>query len=257
MSVITLTTDFGETDPAVGTIKGVIYNIYPEAKIVNITNNIAQQDIWQANFVLSNSYSYFPKGSIHLCIVDPGVGGLRKPVLITSRNYFFIGPDNGIFTGILEKEEVTSVTELTEKKYWLKDISNTFHGRDIFSPVAANLAKGEIPEKFGKSIKKESLHSLPLSKPVKNGNALKGLVQYIDRFGNLITNIPNEYVIDKVFGKFKNFHFTGLMSSYSKGEPKKLFAIKGSHGFIELSINKGNAAKLTSAEVGDKVELSS
>jgi len=253
--IITLTTDFGGNDPFFGIMKGVILKICSKARIEDITHDISPQDIWQANFILQSSYHYFPKGTIHVCVVDPGVGTRRKPLLIQTKNYYFIGPDNGLFTGILNKENVIKVIELTEKKYWLKNISNTFHGRDIFSPVAAHLAKGIKPETLGNPIPKQKLAKLEISKPIKLKNSFIGIVQYIDHFGNLITNIPNDEVPLKINGKVKNKTFSGLVSSFSQAHDNKLTAIKGSSGFIELFINKKNAAKSTGIKLKDNVQI--
>lgn len=255
MKVITLTTDFGISDPFVSIMKGIILNICPATTIVDITHNISPQDIRQGSFILKSSYCYFPKGTIHLCVVDPSVGSLRKPILIQTENYFFIGPDNGLFTYIIEDENILTVIELTEQNYWLKNISQTFHGRDIFSPVAAYLAKGEKLNGFGKPVKKEELVKVPIYKPIKTGNNYIGKVQYIDHFGNIITNIPNDLVKSKIQGKIRNIEFTGLMSSFAFIEPNKLGSINGSSGYIELFVNKGNAAKLTGAQVNDNIEF--
>lgn len=255
MSIITLTTDFGNTDPYVGIMKGVILSICPDAKIVDISHNITPQNIQEANWILRCSYTYFRKGTIHVCVVDPGVGSTRKPILLEISNYFFIGPDNGIFTAILELGIIKNIIELTEEKYWLKNISKTFHGREIFAPVAAHLANGVNPKEFGRTIEIKDLTKLPTYDLIKKEKACIGVIQYIDRFGNLITNIPDAFLSQKITGKIKNIEFGGLVSSYSEGEKNKLFAIIGSHGFLELSINKGSAVKLTKAKVGDKVEL--
>lgn len=255
MQLITLTTDFGDTDPYVGIMKGVIYNICSNVQVVDISNNIFPQNIWQANWTLRCSYNYFPPGTIHLCVVDPGVGDLRKPILIQSKKYFFIGPDNGVFTSILEQEIILNIVELTEKKYWLKNISRTFHGREIFSPIAAHLASGVSPKNFGKPIKKEDLVKIASILPVKTKNGCKGIVQHIDIYGNLITNIPDAFLSKEISGKVKNKKFHGLLNSYSEGRSYEPFAIIGSHGFLEVSVNKGNASKLTKAKVGDKVEV--
>ena len=255
MQIITLTTDFGDIDPYVGILKGVILKIFPYAKVVDITHNISPQDIWQANWTIESSYHYFPHGTIHLCVVDPGVGSVRKPILIETKNYFFIGPDNGIFTSILDEEAVINMIELTEKKYWLPDISQTFHGRDIFAPVAAHLAKGITAKDFGKSLQKEELVKLEINNFTKNEKGCIGIVKHIDRFGNIITNIPDLNLPNKIFGKFKNMDFKGLVLNYSEAEQNKLSAIKGSSGYLELFINKGNLAKVTNAKIGDKIEI--
>ena len=255
MQIITLTTDFGDVDPYTGILKGVILNIFPYAKVVDITHNISPQDIWQANWTMESSYHYFPHGTIHLCVVDPGVGSTRKPILFETRNYFFIGPDNGVFTSILEKEEVINIIEITEKKYLLKNISQTFHGRDIFAPVAAHLAKGITAKDFGKSLQKEELVKLEINNFTKNEKGCTGIVKHIDHFGNIITNISNSNLQNKIFVKFKNLDFKGLVLNYSEAEPNKLSVIKGSSGYLELFINKGNIAKVTNAKIGDKIEI--
>lgn len=261
MPIITLTTDFGNDDPFDGVMKGVILGICPEAEIIDLTHNISPQDIYQANFILQSCYQYFPKGAIHICVVDPGVGSLRKPVLIETKNYFFIGPDNGLFTGILEKEEIKNAVELTEKKYWLPNISQTFHGRDIFAPVAAHLAKISVETSrwdvstFGKTVSKDTLVKIPIRKFVKNKNHYEGIVQYIDHFGNLITNVPNSEIAGKVKGKIKNCEFEGLVKNFAEASDNTLTAIKGSSGYMELFIYKDNAARLTNAKAGDNIEV--
>lgn len=255
MSIITLTTDFGNDDPFDGVMKGVILNISPNVRIVDLTHNISPQDIYQANFLLSACYEYFPKGTIHICVVDPGVGSYRKPVLIETKNYLFIGPDNGLFTSILEKEEVLTVVELNEKKYWLPNISQTFHGRDIFAPVAAHLANGISVKDLGKEIKSKDLIKIELNKYKKSEEGFAGIIQYIDHFGNLISNIPNDSINEKVSGNIKNQSFTGLVQNFAEAEKNKLTAIKGSSGYIEIFVFKDNAQKFTGASIGDAVEI--
>lgn len=255
MKIITLTTDFGYLDPFAGVMKGVIYSICPNVKIVDLTHDISPQDIWKGNYVIKSAYRYFPKGTIHVCVIDPGVGSLRKPILIETTSYFFIGPDNGLFTSIIETENIKSVFELTNDKYFLQEVSQTFHGRDIFAPVAAHLAAGKLPKEFGKEINIESLTKIQIPKLIKDKNSYTGIVQFIDHFGNLITNIPNNLISSKVTGKVKNTEFTGLVNSFGEGEANKLTAIKGSSGYMEIFINKGNAQKLTNTNISDGVEL--
>jgi len=255
MSLITLTTDFGITDPFVAIMKGVILSIYPKAQIIDITHNIPPQDIAYANWVIRCSFHYFPKDTIHVCVVDPGVGTKRKPILLETTNHFFIGPDNGIFTSILEQQIILNAIELNKKEYWLKNISQTFHGREIFSPVAAHLASGIKPKDLGRSIDIKDLVRLPLYKTTKTNNGYVGSIQQIDNFGNLITNIPDTFVKKNIQGKINNHEFIGLAENYTENESNKLFAIIGSHGFLELSVSRGSAAKLTNAKVGDEVEV--
>lgn len=256
MNIITLTTDFGNDDPFDGVMKGVILNLCHNAQIVDLTHNIAPQDIYQANFLLSECYQYFPKGTIHVCVVDPGVGSQRKPILIETENYFFIGPDNGLFTSILEKENVLSVIELTEKKYWLAKVSQTFHGRDIFAPVAAHLANGIELKSFGNKINEKDLIKLKLNKAVKAENGFNGIIQYIDHFGNLVSNIPNDYIDGKISGNIRTYNFSGLVQSFADATKDTLTAIKGSSGYIELFVFKGNAQKYTDAKVCDEIRIS-
>lgn len=255
MQIITLMTDFGDMDPYVGILKGVIYNIFPYVKIVDISHNIPPQNIWQANWTIEASYHFFPKGTIHACVVDPTVGSKRKSILIESKNYYFIGPDNGIFTSILEKEELINIIELTEERYWLQDVSQTFHGRDIFAPVAAYLAKGISVKEFGNQLQEDGLTKLPSNNFVKSEKSCIGYVKHIDRFGNIFTNIPQAHLPQKIQGRIKSADFNGLVSSYSEAEPNKLCAIKSSNGYVEIFIKEGNAAKSTTSKVGDKVEI--
>ena len=257
MQLITLTTDFGLNDPCVGIMKGVIHNISnkKDLKIIDITHNISPHNIEEAAYVIQISYKYFPKGTIHICVIDPGVGSERKPVLIETSNYFFIGPNNGLFTYILENEKIENIVYLKEKKFFQKEVSNTFHGRDIFAPVAAHLANGIKVKSFGVKLKDKELIKLKINKPYRYKKSYIGQIQHIDHFGNIITNIPNKGLPKKICGKVKSHKFTGLLTSYSQGKPEKLFAIKGSHGHLEISVKKQNARRLTKVKIGDKVKV--
>ena len=256
MQIITLTTDFGGRDPYVGIIKGVILNIFPYGKIVDITHEISPQDVLETSWVLESSFFYFPKGTIHVCIVDPGVGSNRKPLLLETKDYFFVGPDNGVFSGILEKEKDLKAFVLDKEQFWLStNVSRTFHGRDVFSPVSAHLAKGIKTSDLGSKIEITNLVKLYENQFSKNQKSCTGVVKHIDRFGNILTNIPHQDLPNKLNGKIKSFSFKGLLKNYSEGEPNKLYAITGSNGHLELFVNKGSAGKLTSAKVGDKIEL--
>lgn len=255
MKTITLTTDFGYVDPFVGIMKGVILSICPQVQIIDLTHNIPPQNIQQASYIISTSYRFFPKGTINVCIVDPSVGSKRKSILIETTNYFFIGPDNGIFTTIIESENVNQVIELTNERFFLPELSQTFHGRDIFAPVAAHLATGKNPSSFGRLLKMENLVKLQKSELIKNKGNYIAKVLYIDHFGNLITNIPNNLISKNIKGKFKNFLITSLVTNYEEAEDNQLTAIKGSSGYIELFLKKGNAAKLTDAKITDNFEI--
>ena len=191
--IITLTTDFGTSDPYVGIMKGVILSINPKAKIIDITHSIPPQDIISAGVTIKNSFSFFPEKTIHLAVVDPGVGSKRSPLLIKTEKYFFIGPDNGLFSSIISNEKIENIVKITNKNYFLKKVSRTFHGRDIFAPVTAHLSTGKRPDTFGPDLKNPII--TPFPKPcIVNKNEAEGEVIHIDRFGNLLTNISTSFI---------------------------------------------------------------
>lgn len=194
MKIIALLTDFGYKDNFVGIMKGVILGINPQVNLVDISHGVKPQSIFEAYFLLKNSYKFFPKGTIFVAVVDPGVGSKRKSILIETNDYFFIGPDNGIFS-FLESHEIKNIVHLTNKEYFLKPVSSTFHGRDIFAPAAGFLSKGVSPEELGTLIK--SIKRVEIPKPRIEKDKLVGEIIYIDGFGNLISNISRE-----VFNKF-------------------------------------------------------
>ena len=187
MQLITLTTDFGLTDWFVGTMKGVILGIAPRATIVDITHQIPAGDIRSGAFALLGSYRFFPKGSVHVAVIDPGVGSERKAIVAETDNYFFIGPDNGVLSWTLPKERIKTIRALENEHYFLHLISGTFHGRDIFAPVAAHLASGVPTRKLGPVSK--GFMRLPWPEPKRARNRIEGEIVYIDRFGNAITNL--------------------------------------------------------------------
>src|SRR4030043_1300706 len=185
--IITLLTDFGLKDPYVASMKGVILSINPQCTLVDITHQVSPHDIREGAFILAQTYSTFPKGTIHLAVVDPGVGSARKPILIVTKNYFFVGPDNGLFAFAVKRETLKQVVVLTNQKFFLSEISSTFHGRDIFAPVATYLSLGVKPESFGPSIK--SWHEISFPDPAMKQGNLIGEIVHIDTFGNLVCNI--------------------------------------------------------------------
>jgi S-adenosylmethionine hydrolase len=256
--VITLTTDFGLDDGFVGSVKGVIISINPTTLVVDISHNISPQDILHGAFVLYQSFSYFPKGSIHLAIVDPGVGSRRKPVVIETDGYIFVGPDNGIFSLVLKKEKPKRIIALTNKHYFLKNISNTFHGRDIFAPVAAHLALGESLTNFGEEI--EEIEITEWGIPVTKGDKLEGMVLHIDRFGNLITNISTEDIFSfsgkgPVQIKLGERRVKGLSSSYSEVQRGEPVALIGSINLLEIACNRESAHRILGIEKLDKIVI--
>ena len=272
--LITLTTDFGYDDPYVAAVKGAILNINPQATLVDVSHTIRPQDILQAAFILSGAYRYFPKQTIHVAIVDPGVGSERRGVILKAPSAIFVAPDNGILSYIIDDlfsidgssvtEETHGLTEIvfkkgleaaaiTDPRFWRHPVSPTFHGRDIFAPVAAGLSLGISPYEFGEKI--NSLHVLPIVKPSldPDGNVV-ARVLHIDRFGNLITNIrsnnlPGKNITIEVGGR----RVQGMSDYYAQGEG--IMAVVGSSGYLEISLRDGSACDFLGVEVGDEVRV--
>jgi len=250
--IITLTTDFGEKDYSVGVVKGVILSISPEAKIIDITHQLQPFNLISAALTLKNVHNYYPAGTIHLAVVDPGVGGKRKPVLVHTEKYVFVGPDNGIFSWINEPGK--KVIHLTNSKFFLNPVSSTFHARDIFAPVAAYLSLGVRIDEFGRPVSKIVKLRLP---PVQfTKDKLFGEVINVDNFGNLITNIQPE----KLKNGFKRIKIKGrkilnISQTFSNAPEGKILAYRGSAGFLEIGVNQGSAAKKLKAKIGEKVEI--
>jgi S-adenosyl-L-methionine hydrolase (adenosine-forming) len=259
--IITFTTDFGLTEHYVGAMKGVIHSIHPAARIVDITNSVQSFDILDGAIAISQSYHYFPKDTIHVVVVDPGVGGVRRPILANAGQFMFLAPDNGVLSLVFEREERVAVRHLTSEHYFHHPVSNTFHGRDIFAPVAAYLSKGVDGAKFGDEISDFTRFAAPKPKAV-GGNSWKAIVLKADKFGNLITNITAKEVPQIFNGSPANFklsvgkaEISKLNTSYSAGAPGELFAIVGSTGFLEISSNKAPASRLSGADKGSEVSL--
>lgn len=258
--VITLTTDFGTRDGYVGVMKGVITKINPSVKIIDISNNIESQNIFQAAYVLCTSYAYFPKGTIHIVVVDPGVGSSRKILCLKTKDYLFLAPDNGALSFIIAREESPSIREITNKELFLPEVSNTFHGRDIFAPTAAHLSKGFNYKGLGKRVSK--VKEIDLPKPIRStGGVLKGEIIYVDGFGNLITNI-NKEIIKRLREKSGNLvigvgrkKINKISNSYTEVGENEVLAIFGSSGYLEISVNKGSARDVLNLKKGDKLVL--
>jgi S-adenosylmethionine hydrolase len=256
-TLITLTTDFGANDPFVGIMKGVILGINPNANIVDLTHAVPAQDIRRAAFVVRYSTRYFPAGTIHLAIVDPGVGSRRRPLLIQGKDSFYLGPDNGIFSLALKGAAPAKIIELTEEKYYLKPTSSTFHGRDIFAPVAAYLSLGVPPESFGRRV--EGFEQLAWPEPVKQKGRIEGEVVYVDNFGNLITNIETHDLDGISAGapalSLGPITIRGLTESYASGADREFIALFNSWNLLEISRYRGNAQAASGIQVGDKVSI--
>ena len=253
--LIALLTDFGNTDGYVGILKGVIYNIYPDIKIIDLSNELINYDITSSAWVLKNSYKYFPINTIFLCIVDPGVGSNREKLIVKTDKYYFIAPDNGLLSYIFKESRIEKIIKIDNKEFWLPEISQTFHGRDIFSPVAANLAKcPEQLERFGPFITLESVNIIELPSPIISKEKIKGSIIYIDNFGNLITNIQKSLITSANANvRIKNIDIKGISKSYANKKSGELLAILGSHNNIEIAINGGNAKEFLNASIYDDV----
>lgn len=253
--MITLTTDFGEGLYS-AQVKGRILSINPEARVVDITHSIEKFDILEGAFLVNEVSKYFPRGTIHIAVVDPGVGGRRSPIVVETERGFFVGPDNGIFTFLHPKRifEI-SMQRLYDALGERKEVSTTFHARDIFGPAAALLSKGVGLGNIGKE--KPSMERIDIEPPSLSEGKSQGRVIYIDSFGNIITNIKYDYPKGKIsvsIGKKKgNAEFCSTFSDVTEG---RTAVLKGSHGFIEIDVHKGNAAKLFAAKKGAKVTLS-
>lgn len=261
--IITLTTDFGLTDGYVGALKGVILGINPEVSVVDISHQVRPQDIREGAYVLYSAYRYFPPKTIHVIVVDPGVGSARRSVAVETPRALFVAPDNGVLSYVLsaEAEEGFGETEelravhLTNAEYWVPAVSNTFHGRDIFAPVAAHLSRGVALDRFGTAT--QEVHTFPISRPIWVGDgSLVGRVIYVDRFGNAITDIKERHlellpgpVALKVAGQV----ILGLSSAYASVPDGELLALLGSAGHLEISLRNGSAAEALDLETGDEV----
>jgi S-adenosyl-L-methionine hydrolase (adenosine-forming) len=255
--VIALMTDFGYKDGFVGTMKGVILTINPNVELIDLTHTISSHNTLEASIVLRTSYHFYPKGTIFLVVIDPGVGSTRRSILVETEKYFFIGPDNGALSFALENEKIKKIVELTNKKYFLQDVSNTFHGRDIFAPVAAQLSKGVPISKFGEPTKEYK--KFTILSPRIHRHGVSGKVIYTDHFGNLVTNISGGMVqklaLRKMVIKIKDYKIEKLSSSYAASAPGQILAIVGSNDCLEIAVNQGNASQIMKAKEGTEIEI--
>ena len=275
--IVTLTTDFGFSDVYVAVMKGVILGISPEASIIDITHSIKPQNILQAAFVLNTAYRYFPRQTVHVAIVDPGVGSERQGIIVKTPSAFFVAPDNGILSYVINDlcptegrgegrlawypeslERITlmkglEAVAITDPRFWRHPVSPTFHGRDIFAPVAAGLSLGISPYEFGD--KTYSLHVFPIPQPIVDSRGdLTGQILHVDHFGNLITNIrssdlPQGDIIIEAGGEY----IRGLSRYYDEGET--LMAVIGSSGYVEVSLKNGRASDFLSMTLGDEIKV--
>lgn len=244
MGIITLLTDFGFEDPYVGIMKGVILGLNPTASLVDLTHLVGPGNIYQAAHALRASFPFFPPATIHLAVVDPGVGTDRRPILVKSRNHLFVGPDNGLFWPVISADPDAVIIHLTKREYFLPTISHTFHGRDVFSPVAAHLTLGVDPYKMGEIIRDPIM--LARMEPVRKKDALIGRTLKVDHFGNIITNIHQE-ALTRFLGNRKAViqvageTIKGIVKTFADGMKGELLALIGSTGHLEIAVNSGRA----------------
>lgn len=264
MSIVTLLTDFGTSAEYAGLMKGVILSINPSAAIVDITHQIDSQDIVQAAFTIYSSYEYFPDGTVHLVVVDPGVGSERSLLALEMKKQFFIAPDNGVLTLLFNEGKITSLIRITNSKYFLASVSRTFHGRDIIAPVGAHLSGGFDVRKLGPEIDlPDAVHLDDLYASISENGEFVGQIVVIDDFGNLITNIDFKKLPEvsltgqekKIQVKIGSHVITGLSEIYDSVESNTPLALIGSRGFLEIAVNNGNAALVLNAEKGDRVRV--
>ncbi|MGH7846037.1 MAG: SAM hydrolase/SAM-dependent halogenase family protein [Candidatus Binatia bacterium] len=253
--LITLTTDFGQADPYVGIMKGVIFTINPGAAVIDLSHNVPPQDVFCGALILNSAVQYFPQGAIHVGVVDPGVGSNRRPLLIEAEGCFYVGPDNGVLSLALREKKITRIINLNNQNYFLKPTSQTFHGRDIFAPVAAYLSRGTPAEDFGS--KSDHFETLAWPHVALNDGFLEGEIIHIDRFGNLVTNIRAEdlqpFATAGLTISFKEYKLHGLERNYASGAEKALIALVDSWGVMEIAQFRGSAQAFSGAARGDKV----
>ena len=255
--LITLTTDFGLSDPYVGVMKGVILSICPRARIVDISHGVGAFEIVEAAFTISQAYRYFPRGAVHVVVVDPGVGTSRRPIMAQAGGQHFIAPDNGALSMIYAREK-HNVRAIVNARYFLLPVSNTFHGRDVFAPVAAHLASGVAAPRFGKLI--ADYLRLDFDKPARTGRrAWTGAILKVDRFGNLVTNFSaadfpdlDKRAFEMAAGPQRIHVFARHYAERGPGEP---FLIMGSTGYYEISVGQASAAKTLGCAAGAPLEL--
>jgi len=254
MRTITLLTDFGTRDHFVGAMKGVMLGIAPGVRIVDITHELGAYQIAQARFLLGQAWPYFPKMTIHVAVVDPGVGGARRPILVVAAGHLFIGPDNGLFSALVQRDDAR-VRHITNAKLFRQPVSSTFHGRDIFAPVAAHLAKGLAPSKCGPRIQDAMFD--PLEKPIRTGKRTwSGSILHIDRFGNLITNLPAEdFAAMRFLLRIGPAEVVERAATYAAITPGEMAIVEASHGFLEVAAAQSSAASFLKVAAGAPVEL--
>ncbi|UCF84911.1 MAG: SAM-dependent chlorinase/fluorinase [Desulfobacteraceae bacterium] len=261
--IITLTTDFGFMDPYIGVMKGVILSINPEARVIDVGHQLKTGFIFQASTLIQEAYPFFPEGTVHVAVVDPGVGGDRRPIVVRTKAHLFVGPDNGIFWPIITAFPHVEIIHLRENKYFLPHISQTFHGRDIFAPVAAHLSRGIDPSEMGPGISNPVPLEFP--SPQQRGDIMAGQVMRVDHFGNLITNVQRKE-LEKFLGSRRpvitvgKLIVEGMHKRYGEALAGEALALIGSSDYLEIAVNLGRACDVTGMNregiIGMEIEVS-
>lgn len=251
--IITITTDFGIKDSFVGQMKGVILSVNKKAQIIDITHEIEPFSVIKANYTISEFYKYFPQNTVHICIVDPGVGSTRRGLVISFKGHYFVGPDNGIFTDILSSPDDKTVVEISNTKYILRTDSPTFQGRDVFAPVAGWLSRNISIDEFGSPVKDPVL--LAMQRPQVLSDMICGRVILIDRFGNCITDIKGDYLKDRQFQVFLGNELLETVNYYEEAEGRGLSCIINSSGYLELFVYRGRASDTQDIKEGQMVTV--
>ena len=254
--LISLLTDFGDRDAYVGIMKGAIATIAPRLKTIDLTHQIPPQNLLAARFALLNAYPYFPAQTVHVAVVDPGVGSNRRGIAIELKTGYLVCPDNGLCSGVLELDKAIAAVELTNPEYWRgKNPSYTFHGRDIFAPVGAHLATGVAIENLGEAIELESIVKSDLPSIEIDRHSITGCIQYIDRFGNLITNIHSSVLEGKSWQIIVKDRVIDSGQTYSDVDLQQAITLIGSHGWVEIAVNGGSAAAQLQLSYKDTVRV--
>ena len=257
--IITLTTDYGTSDHLVAAMKGVILGINPEVNLVDITHQVLAHDVLDGALTIGQAYKMFPSKTIHIVVVDPGVGTARRPILVAADQHYLVAPDNGVLSSVYDQTEALYVWNIISEHYFRHPVSNTFHGRDIFAPVAAWLSKSWQTSSFGEPITDFVRFALPKAKG--SGNTIKGIVLKTDHFGNLVTNLTpaDAPAFTAQDGKFTikvgNGAITKIVPTFAQGAAGEAVGVIGSSGYLEIVVNKGNAAKSLAAARGMEVTV--
>jgi S-adenosylmethionine hydrolase len=261
MSIISLLSDFGGKDPYVAEMKAVILSISPQARIIDITHEIGKFDIRMGAYILASAAPYFPPSTVHVAVVDPGVGTERRPIIAETSRSLYVGPDNGLLILAAHREHITNVYAIDNPEYMLPDVSTTFHGRDIFAPAAAHLTQGNKPSDFGPAIQDYIFPDF--AKPAARDGELRGEILHIDGFGNIVSNITSEdlkkmgleggSLVVRLGGKTLSMRFCSAYGEVPAGTP---VALVGSSNFLEVAVNRGSASEVFGAKVGEAFHVS-